>query len=193
MRTHKKLNNKKISQPLGPPNFFTVGNTPNLSPHTGPTNDIAPGSTPVPVPVPGPISATGPNIILERRSNSVPNSSSCTSLSDFFSSSSDGVPLPLNTTSSSTPLANILRDFNDHNHWHASNEGCGSSNNDSLEIGVEADDEQDDEDDNSSVCDGAIPRKPGQRYTELDFDFLDEDWLHTVNSSSEEISSDCSA
>jgi hypothetical protein len=51
--------------------------------------------------------------------------------------------------------------------------------------------EKEKEDRDSSVESGPISRrKAGHRYTKRDFDFLDEDWLHSTNESSEEDISD---
>jgi hypothetical protein len=57
----------------------------------------------------------------------------------------------------------------------------------SSELGGDADDEIDEEED-CSEDEEDIPRKPGKRYTRLDFEFLQEDWLDTVDGSSEDIS-----
>jgi hypothetical protein len=35
-----------------------------------------------------------------------------------------------------------------------------------------------------------MSRKPGERYTEFDFDFLDEDWLKLNDESSDQFNSD---
>ena len=51
----------------------------------------------------------------------------------------------------------------------------------------EADDENDEEDD-CSDHEEEIPCNPGKRYMELDFEFLQNDWLEPLDGSSEDIS-----
>jgi hypothetical protein len=53
------------------------------------------------------------------------------------------------------------------------------------ELGGEADDEIDEEAD-CSEHEEDIPRKAGKRYTGLDFEFLQEDWLDCLDGSSED-------
>jgi hypothetical protein len=57
----------------------------------------------------------------------------------------------------------------------------------SSELGGDADDEIDEEED-CSEYEEDIPRKRGKRYTGWDFEFLQEDWLDPVDGSSGDIS-----
>ena len=45
----------------------------------------------------------------------------------------------------------------------------------------------------SSVHAGGMSRRPGDKYTEFDFDFLDEDWLEITDDSSDDVSSSSSS
>ena len=45
----------------------------------------------------------------------------------------------------------------------------------------------------SSVRAGGMSRRPGDKYTEFDFDFLDEDWLEITDDSSDDVSSSSSS
>jgi hypothetical protein len=58
----------------------------------------------------------------------------------------------------------------------------------SSELGGDADDEIDEEEDCIEHDEEDVPRKPSKRYTRLDFEFLQEDWLDPVDGSSEDIS-----
>ena len=45
----------------------------------------------------------------------------------------------------------------------------------------------------SSVHAGGMSCRPGDKYTEFDFDFLDEDWLEITDDSSDDVSSSSSS
>ena len=126
---------------------------------------------------------TGPgNIAIpEITTDSVPNSNSA--------SASDAV-LSSPASQRTTQFANILHDFNDSKDGSENElEEDAQSLNNSFEIEGKADDEEDDGEDDSSVCEGTISHKPGQRYTEFDFEFLEEEWLQPDEGSSDDISS----
>ena len=45
----------------------------------------------------------------------------------------------------------------------------------------------------SNVHAGGMSRRPGDKYTEFDFDFLDEDWLEITDDNSDDVSSSSSS
>lgn len=75
---------------------------------------------------------------------------------------------------SSTELANILQDFYEE-----------SENEDTCSEEGEADDEEE-EDNYTSLLEGVENGKVGERYTELDFGFIEEEWLQLVDDSNSE-------
>lgn len=153
-----------------------------------------PGPGPVPVPVPRSVPGPVPVPLLGPDSDSIRDCSS--------TSSSGACPFD---SPSPLPLANILRDFNDiddseedeiDNNSHdilvnfdSDKESNISYGDDHPESESQADDEENEDDDNhSSGGDhgGPVSHKPGERYTEMDFHFLDEEWLQHTNETSEE-------
>ena len=110
--------------------------------------------------------------------------------SDSDSASASDAVLSSPASQRTTQFANILCDFNDSKDGSENElEEDAQSSNNSFEIEGEADDEEDDGEDDSSVCEGTMSHKPGQRYTEFDFEFLEEEWLQPDEGSSDDISS----
>ena len=95
---------------------------------------------------------------------------------------SDAGNISLQHPTASAAQANIPVDFYD-----GENGEGDEIPNICSELGGEADDEIDEEED-CSDHEEEIPRSPGKRYTELDFEFLQDDWLDPLDGSSEEIS-----
>jgi hypothetical protein len=123
--------------------------------------------------------------------------------------SSESIGCPI-----STPHGNILLDFNNDSEEVNDSDVCVITPGNILvnfdsdrdrnvdfrgvecqEIESDADDEEDVDDDSDSADSshnnsGSMTRKAGEKYTETDFDFLDEEWLLQLNESSEDNFSD---
>ena len=82
-----------------------------------------------------------------------------------------------NSFPSATALANILYDFDDSNENEEGNSSYNKSDS-------EADNEEEEDDDDSSMEDEMTHNlKPGERYTEFNFQFLKMEWLQPANGS----------
>jgi len=146
-------------------------------------SETEPDSSPTPDNIPGPDPETDPDSILtpDNIPGPEPHYISNFNINSVYNSDPPSASSSIESPSAMT-LANILRDFDD----TEDEEVCKSSHNNS-EIECEADNEEDDDD--SSVPDGHMSRQPGQRYTEFDFDFLQEEWLQSISDTSDAISS----
>jgi hypothetical protein len=89
-------------------------------------------------------------------------------------------------------LANILRDFNstDESEEQESSDVMANFDSDESNIDREADDEKGDEEEVDDEVTSS--RKARKRYTEIDFDFFDVEWLEITSESSEDDNSDSS-
>jgi hypothetical protein len=99
----------------------------------------------------------------------IPNSGAPTSVSDFnFSLTSSQDPV---TQPSETKLHNILCDF-----YNSDSEN--KKEEEDIPLNFDSD------------SGAGMSRKPGERYAEFDFDFLDENWLKLTDESSDQFNSD---